>query len=420
MRSLIATWTVVLLSDHPVQGYRVNNKKLMTSPDSVLARTKAPAPNVLHTIGTQLGDGDDLEQAKEGERASANRQTTVDNDGDGLDDAFEMQCAQRFKPVMYLHSDERYGPGKVDDYLRSCKLRRMDSCSSFASLAEGAETDQEGGNASRASCPSSRAIAIRQAGCWWRDKDDTLGDASSELLGQYREYSGGEEKLYLRCLGCHGNKCNDMGMDKEGARGVLTEEGLRETPFHVHVVPDNRFGRPMINIQYWFWYPFNGPTLSFGVHQGDWEHFAILVDDTCTNRLKYRSVSHGGSGWQEEGTGDVEFENGAIVTYAAVNSHAGYMTAGEHKGGTIVSKDYTNKGRRWYPDELVNVGETTCSGGGRRPMSNATAFVDFVGWWGTASAFDGVLETLPLVGSLCPSGPGWQFNKETPFGCRSR
>lgn len=340
----------------------------------------------------------------------------VDNDGDGLDDDFEMACAQKFKPVMYLHSREKYGPGVVEDYLQSCTLRSMDSCSKWTSLLEVNETSEQEVNLSRASCPYATAISTRLAGCWWRDKDKTLGAASAELLGQ--NHSRGS--LYLRCLNCAGTKCNDMGMDRGSARGVLGEEALRDVPFYVHVTPDNRFGRPMINIQYWFFYKFNGPTLSFGVHQGDWEHLGMLVDSTCTNRLKYRATAHGGSGWSDEGTGNVEIENGALVTYAAVHSHAGFMTEGTHEGGTVITKDYTDKGHRWYPKELVNVGETTCSGGGRKPMSAATAFVDYGGSWGTDSAFDGVLSGLPVVGALCPGGPGWQFNKETPYRCRTR
>lgn len=353
-------------------------------------------------------------------------QQTIDNDGDGLDDNFEMQCAQRFKPVMYLHTDERYGPNTAESYMQTCNLRDQDSCSSWSSMLEAvqqqAKQTKQGVNVTRANCPYQTAIASRLAGCWWRDRDDTIGAATAELIGQYEEGNAGSK--YLRCLGCSGGNCHDMGKDQPGAGGVTDEEGLRRVPFYVHVVPDDRFGRPVINIQYWFFYPFNGPTIGFGVHQGDWEHIAMIVDDTCTNRLKYRTSSHGsGNGmesWKDEGTGDVEYENGALVHYSAVNSHAGFMTEGEHDGGTIITKDYTNKGPRWYPDELVNVGETTCSGGGRRPMSNATAFVDFGGRWGTTSAFDGVLSGLPAVGSLCPSGPGWQFNKNTPIGCRNR
>merc|ERR1740121_728789 len=140
--------------------------------------------------------------------------------------------------------------------------------------------------------------------------------------------------LYLRCLGCSGQNCNNMGRNNEGSNGVLDEEGLRRVPFYVHVLPDNRFERPMIHIQYWFFYPFNGPTITFGVHQGDWEHLSMLVDDTCTTRLKYRWQSHGfSSGWLDEGSDPaVEYENGHMVSYSAYNSHAGFMTEGGARG----------------------------------------------------------------------------------------
>merc|ERR1740120_601079 len=122
----------------------------------------------------------------------------------------------------------------------------------------------------------------------------------------------------------------------------------------------------------------------------------MRLDGNCTSRISYRSSAHGGGkGWMEEGT--VQVEDGALVSYSAVNSHAGFMTEGTHEGGTIITKDYTDKGPRWFPDELVNVGETTCSGDGLRPMSPATAFVDFAGSWGTDSAFDGVMYGVPTI-----------------------
>merc|ERR1719330_1567254 len=142
------------------------------------------------------------------------------------------------------------------------------------------------------------------------------------MLGRYQNRDG----MYLRCLGCHGNKCNDMGQGKSGTRGALTPEELRSVPYYVHVSPESG----AINIQYWFFYPFNGPTIGFGVHQGDWEHLSMIVDDTCTDRLKYRWQSHAfSSGWLDEGSDPaVEYENGAMVYYSAVNSHAGKMTEG--------------------------------------------------------------------------------------------
>jgi len=352
-----------------------------------------------------------LVKRRDSEGEEKAKEAKVDNDGDGLDDNFEMRCAEKFKPVTYLHSDEKYGPSTVEDYLRNCVVRKLHSCSRWTSLVEEEQGEQKS-NASRANCPYSRSMGSRLPSCWFRDKDRTLGRATPELLGKYQN----DGSVYLRCLGCHGTKCNDMGARRSEARGVLTTEGLRKVPYYVHVSP---YTEGRIHIQYWFHYPFNGPTLGFGVHQGDWEHLAMLVDGTCSRRLQYRTSAHGGGdGWKKEVTGKVEYEHGAMVSYQAVNSHAGFMTEGSHEGGTIITRDKTNKGPRWFPDHLVNVGETTCSGGGRKPMSAATAFVDFGGKWGTVSAFDGVLTGLPKIGEICPGGPSWQFNKHTVFGCR--
>jgi len=54
LRSLVVMCATALLSDHVVQGYRVNNKKLMTSTEGALSK-RPPAPNVLHSIGLTQG-----------------------------------------------------------------------------------------------------------------------------------------------------------------------------------------------------------------------------------------------------------------------------------------------------------------------------------------------------------------------------
>merc|ERR1712178_262694 len=95
-----------------------------------------------------------------------------------------------------------------------------------------------------------------------------------------------------------------------------------------------------------------------------------------------------------------------MVVYSAINSHATYLSVGEHDGGTVITKDYTSKGDRWFPDVLINAGEKTNSRPGYRPMGADNAWVDYTDVWGSNSAFDGSLNN-----GACDSGPHLQWQK---------
>jgi len=71
-RSLVALCATALLDNHVVQGYRVNNKKLMTSTEGALAK-RPPAPNVLHSVGVaqSLNESDSEQTTKDDESTPA-------------------------------------------------------------------------------------------------------------------------------------------------------------------------------------------------------------------------------------------------------------------------------------------------------------------------------------------------------------
>jgi len=345
----------------------------------------------------------------------------TDLDGDTMPDTLEMTCAEKFKPIVYLEKDEQFGPSSVDEYLTSCRMVQMASCSNWGSLLQinASEIHTAGArdDSSLDGCPAATAIASRSPGCWFKDKDTDLGPATPPGMAKYRFDSKSE--YYLRCLNCFGSTNNNMGMNtKPEARGVHGAEALKQVPFIVHVFPDSSVTEKGVQIQYWFFYPFNGPTIGFGTHQGDWEHFSIMANSDCTERVAYKDFAHGSSDKWQTTFSSLEEENGSLVLYSAVNSHATYTTEGKHKGGTAVTKDKTSKGDRWFPDVLVNPGETTCTAEGRKPMPG-TEWIDWAGNWGTASAWDGVLTgAWGGAGEACPSGPHFSYNSEgSPQKC---
>jgi len=330
-----------------------------------------------------------------------------DLDNDGLADEMEMTCAKKFQPVVYLADKEKFGPSTVPNYLSTCALRKYGSGTSsvggfLGNLFGGRRLLSDG-------CPYHTAITERYASNGFRDPDSTLADpvTPSELAPLSAEKCGGNDGCYIRCLGCQEKgKCADLGETQPAAAGAPGP--VNDIPFYVHVFPEKG---GTIYIQYWFFYNFNGPTDGFGLHQGDWEHVAVRVDSTCSERLGYQPYAHGTPPAFSNviKPGVAEEEDGHLVVYSAVNSHATYLTTGKQNGGTSFTHDYTSKGTRWFPSTLVNAGEKTNSRPGYVPMGAENSWVDYTDVWGSDSGFDGALSGE--VASLCDSGPHLQWDQ---------
>jgi hypothetical protein len=171
----------------------------------------------------------------------------TDVDGDGLDDDFEMQCAQQFKPVVYLAEGEQFNPTMVDEYLSGCTLRRYGSCghSDDVDVKPVERKFSEVGL-----CPWATAVAYRYAACGFTDPDTTLGPVNeSTLTSAASAGCGGSGGCYIRCLRCQEGegKCNNLGMSQPGAAGAHGA-ALADVPFYVHAFPDVGGS---VQIQYW-------------------------------------------------------------------------------------------------------------------------------------------------------------------------
>lgn len=86
-----------------------------------------------------------------------------------------------------------------------------------------------------------------------------------------------------------------------------------------------------IEIQYWFFYPWNGDQ-GFGsnaLHEGDWEHVKVIVG--YDGQLKKLWASSHGDG-EAYNPDDVEKENGHPIFYVANESHAIYHNKGNNQG----------------------------------------------------------------------------------------
>jgi hypothetical protein len=107
----------------------------------------------------------------------------------------------------------------------------------------------------------------------------------------------------------------------------------------VHVRPRG----PLTEIQFWSFYPFNGPGrlricwehceyeafYESGRHYGDWEMVSLLVDNGTQAVLAAGLSHHGDVEWTQYGYLEKHGDGVRPLVYAALNSHAHYRHAGE-------------------------------------------------------------------------------------------
>ena len=108
----------------------------------------------------------------------------------------------------------------------------------------------------------------------------------------------------------------------------------------VHVRPRG----PLTEIQFWYFYPFNGPGrlricwehceyewfYEAGRHCGDWEMVSLLVDSSTQAVLAVGLSHHGNVEWVQYGQVEKHTDGVRPLVYSALSSHAHYLHPGEH------------------------------------------------------------------------------------------
>jgi hypothetical protein len=127
-----------------------------------------------------------------------------------------------------------------------------------------------------------------------------------------------------------------------------TRQGhLRDAPCYAHVVSTRRG----TEIQYWFFYPYNGniaPGLHFA-HEGDWEHITVRLEPSNEAASDVFYAAHEGGKWYPAHR--VLNHSGRPVVYSARYTHASYP----NKGTWFLRKafpfrevnDVTGAGQEW-------------------------------------------------------------------------
>jgi hypothetical protein len=287
-------------------------------------------------------------------------QSTADDDGDGLVDEEEDDLARRFAPEVRLapESQDRYRPANVDWFLARTKLRY----------------DRSGD-----------------------DGPDVLGPGQvtqANLATQTRgnAHSSSDSNFFLQMVD---ERSTSRGTGPAGWRAYVhvMRTHMRET------YPGG------IDIQYWFFFPFNDAWGTFN-HDGDWEHVTVTVDKDRVLQTIFFAAHEDGHRFDRSA---LQWSEGHPVVYIAKGTHASYPSVGEWDVDESPDDDETYDGgpvwQTWR--NFVNVGE-------QRRVLNEQTFLNYAGHWGEIGVFD--ITTAPNGPAFHDSrGPqGWMPWPESP------
>lgn len=149
------------------------------------------------------------------------------------------------------------------------------------------------------------------------------------------------------------------------------------------------------DIQYWFFYPYNGDivpgAVKGGEHEGDWEHITVRTSRGFQNIMEVFYSRHDFEGvWLQPGEFSVNSEGRPIV-FSAINSHASYATPGRQERPVPLPDRTQDGGPRWETWKNIKaVGEINNPIGGQ-------FWIRYTGRWGEIGPF-----------SSGPFGPAFQ------------
>ena len=259
------------------------------------------------------------------------------------------ELAQRFAPLVFFHSGEKYFPCSVEFFLKNSRLVRVDV------------REKEYGIGPVK--PISRAAKVTE-----------IIPTGQVYVNQLMEPTNNKEDIALDLMG---NRQVYAGLP-------LRQDGSSPAPVYSKVV----FTSPIkAHIQYWFHYTYNGPFAPIalggrgplGIHEGDWEHIVVTIQKV-------------GSDWKIM---DIYFsrhgrERGELVTiYGNPKPSVDFY---EYEHPIIYSAKY---GHASYPQtyglrptsdgDLVDKGNTSWRTWEKIVMiDNTTPWVNWKGRWGLA------------------------------------
>lgn len=134
----------------------------------------------------------------------------------------------------------------------------------------------------------------------------------------------------------------------------------RGAPTQAKTYVNVKVGEKTTDIQYWFLYAYNGPGTAYikgldwdlrfkaigdyelgemGVHEGDWEHLTVRIDNRTGQALSPEGLflsEHGSGNWGDPAKTMVDYKGASRVRiYASRNGHALYFESGRSYNVTV-------------------------------------------------------------------------------------
>lgn len=274
-----------------------------------------------------------------------------------------LDVAQRFAPIVYLHSKEEWFPSSVEWYLNRVALC-FESDKNII-LKPGVIT------------PQTIDLLVTQ---------EQQGISSGATAFDFDKF-----QWFLRIPETTGDQ---IRRGDPSANGVITATcyvHLRETQN-----PD------VVDLQYWFFYPYNGDIvegpMSSGTHDADWEHITVRLDH---NAQAVQGVYYARHGDEARWAPLVQCldPSGRPFVYSARSSHASYWTIGvQHRDSKIpldLADDHTDSGPCWDTAQHL-------------ALLNDNPLADQANPWNRFSGHWGGSKGGGLFGSKSPESPGFK------------
>lgn len=219
------------------------------------------------------------------------------------------ELIQKFHPVFWFYSKEKYFPVDPRDYIRLCSLYKDDTVLvPYPDLKPSHLTDSK--------IDPSLVNFENRNGSFYLKMDDT-----PEKLEKYRE----------------GNKDFIIGSS------TLSEPYPSKVPLFVYTQYINTESTTFIDIVFLLHFSYNG-TLS--PHDYDVEYVTVRVNTDTQQVHKVYMSSHGGGSWISPNNMEM-FQGSHPTVYVASHSHALYHRPGVFERMLNFGSDYTDKGYFW-------------------------------------------------------------------------
>lgn len=217
----------------------------------------------------------------------------------------------KYRPILYLHSEEKYYPCNIEKYLENCAL--------------------------------------------FYKNNPVLN------IGEVNE------KTLVR-----NTLKNGKPVENVKYWNLRTKFKNKNPNFEINNIPIYAKGKiiienniPFYEITYIFFYAYNGPyrifNLKFDNHFADFEHITTRVNtDGELNSIYY--ARHGYYWGEWKNAPEIErTEDGRPIIYVAKSSHANYPKPGTYFRIFFLANDKTNKGIKWDPNEVIDITEHSYS-----------------------------------------------------------